>query len=189
MLEEKKRKKEQEASDKEERKKERERKKNEREELARKKAAGRLEQKKKKEEAALLKRREAAAKKTAAATKRHNPTKERDTRSSAATGSSLAHVLPAPEPTQRDTSTLVSADFIASASNSLPGPSSATASQENDQENKELNCECPFCFEPYCQDGQEWLECACGRWIHEQCIEEVIVDSGSQERFCPYCLN
>ena len=24
--------------------------------------------------------------------------------------------------------------------------------------------------------GEEWVQCACGRWIHEKCIDEVIID-------------
>lgn len=50
-------------------------------------------------------------------------------------------------------------------------------------------CECAFCFESYCQDGQEWVMCACGRWVHEQCLEEIICDANGEERFCPFCLN
>ena len=33
--------------------------------------------------------------------------------------------------------------------------------------------ECCACFGQYCDDigtGREWLECACGRWVHEDCV-------------------
>ena len=104
------------------------------------------------------------AKKTAVATKRHN------TRSATAIGSSS---LDPPDPplTQCDTSTPVSAGSTSSLS--LPGPSSVTASRESDMSPQNTNCECSYCFEMYCHDGKEWLECACGRWVHELCIEEV----------------
>ena len=50
-------------------------------------------------------------------------------------------------------------------------------------------CECPFCYRSYQLDGEEWLMCACGRWVHEQCMEEVFLDIDGEERFCPFCLN
>ena len=50
------------------------------------------------------------------------------------------------------------------------------------------DCECSFCYEPHCKDGKEWLECTCGRWVHEHCLEDIIVHKG-QEQFCPFCIN
>ena len=187
-LEAKKRKKEKEAAEKEERKKERERKKLEKKKLAKKKKEARLELKKKRE-AAFKKKKEATARNAAVASKRRN------TRSSSATNStSLVDLPPDPALTQCETSSTPASvtSVVSTSSLSLPGPSSAIASHENDlslQENQGFDCECPFCFETYCHDGKEWLECACGRWIHEQCMDEVILDSGGQERFCPFCLN
>ena len=49
--------------------------------------------------------------------------------------------------------------------------------------------ECAFCFGLYAKDGKEWVECACGQWIHENCMEDLYVDVDGQERFCPFCLN
>ena len=39
--------------------------------------------------------------------------------------------------------------------------------------------ECCVCLELYSEDvsGAEWIECACGRWLHENCGEECIVDA------------
>ena len=114
--------------------------------------------------------------------------------------SSLINSSPFPKPTHCDTSSstpvstssVISASSVVAASSlCLPGPSSVTTSHMDGLSSQEdqVNCECPFCFKTYCHDGKEWLECACGRWIHEQCIEEVILDSGGHERFCPFCLN
>ena len=50
------------------------------------------------------------------------------------------------------------------------------------------DCECSFCYEPYCKDEKEWLECARGRSVHENCLEDIIVQEG-QELFCPCGIN
>ena len=50
--------------------------------------------------------------------------------------------------------------------------------------------ECCVCFQLYSEDvsGAEWIECACGRWLHEYCGEECVIDADGKERFCPTCL-
>ncbi len=50
--------------------------------------------------------------------------------------------------------------------------------------------QCSACFHTYEDDesGSDWVECVCGRWIHDDCIEECIVDSNGKERMCPICL-
>ena len=40
----------------------------------------------------------------------------------------------------------------------------------------------------YADDGTKWICCGCKRWVHEECVEEVIVDAEA-ERFCPYCTS
>ena len=38
--------------------------------------------------------------------------------------------------------------------------------------------ECCACFGLYSEDfgtGQEWLQCACGSWIHKECVEDNVV--------------
>ena len=50
---------------------------------------------------------------------------------------------------------------------------------------------CCVCFQFY-QDNEEhtdWIQCACGRWLHEDCIdaEDIIHDIYGRELFCPYC--
>ena len=32
------------------------------------------------------------------------------------------------------------------------------------------------------------MECACGRWTHEDCVEDCVMDVDGKERFCPVCL-
>ena len=34
--------------------------------------------------------------------------------------------------------------------------------------------------------GREWLQCSCGRWIHEDCIDEVVIDNSSG-KVSPLC--
>ena len=36
--------------------------------------------------------------------------------------------------------------------------------------------------------GVEWVQCGCGRWLHEECIDSVIQDADGQERFCSFCV-
>ena len=53
---------------------------------------------------------------------------------------------------------------------------------------------CCMCFGTHEDDilegaGAEWISCACGRWLHEDCGEDCITDENGQERFCPFCLD
>ena len=50
---------------------------------------------------------------------------------------------------------------------------------------------CCTCFVHYDQDetGADWVSCACGRWLHEDCVVDVTIDDEGKERLCPYCLN
>jgi hypothetical protein len=52
---------------------------------------------------------------------------------------------------------------------------------------------CCVCYVLYSEDvtngsGAEWIECACGHWLHEECAEDCGVDENGKERFCPTCL-
>ncbi len=49
---------------------------------------------------------------------------------------------------------------------------------------------CCVCFETYEDDvvegnGREWIECSCGRWLHEDCS---LSESAMPDEFCPYCV-
>ena len=50
------------------------------------------------------------------------------------------------------------------------------------------------CFTTYEDDvvnasGKDWVGCACGRWLHEECVEDCVLDNSGKERLCPLCLN
>ena len=54
--------------------------------------------------------------------------------------------------------------------------------------------ECCVCFMTYEEDianqsGKDWVACTCGRWLHEDCAEDCILDSAGEERLCPLCLD
>ena len=34
------------------------------------------------------------------------------------------------------------------------------------------------------QSGKNWVACACGRWLHEECADDCIIDSDGNERLC-----
>ncbi len=62
--------------------------------------------------------------------------------------------------------------------------------QANSSQEPDLDAdfyECSFCYEPLCKDGKEWIECDCGHWVHEQCLEDIIIHEG-EEQFCPSCI-
>ena len=51
---------------------------------------------------------------------------------------------------------------------------------------------CCACFGLYAEDAgtdREWIECSCSRWIHEDCVENVIYDANGKELLCPVCLS
>ena len=51
--------------------------------------------------------------------------------------------------------------------------------------------QCAICFQSFFDDeeGEEWIECACGQWVHENCIEyDIVVDTHGRERLCPSCV-
>lgn len=37
--------------------------------------------------------------------------------------------------------------------------------------------------------GNEWVECACTKWLNKDCVEEVVVDVSGLERLCPFCVS
>ena len=49
---------------------------------------------------------------------------------------------------------------------------------------------CCVCFGTYEDDGdgEDWLQCGCGKWAHKDCIEDCATDSFGAPRFCPYCI-
>ena len=51
------------------------------------------------------------------------------------------------------------------------------------------NIACCVCFQCYQgdQEDSDWVQCACNRWLHEDCITDVVHDIHGRELFCPYC--
>ena len=52
---------------------------------------------------------------------------------------------------------------------------------------------CCTCDGSYDQDvvegtGVNWLACACGRWLHKECVDDCIRDE-EKDHICPYCLD
>ena len=50
-----------------------------------------------------------------------------------------------------------------------------------------------MCFAKYEDDilsgsGAEWISCSCGRWLHEECAEDCVIDNNGKERLCSLCL-
>ena len=190
MMNAKQKKKEQEAIEKEERKRDRERKKIEKEELAQRKKEERLEKQKEREEASRKKQEQITARKAArAAAKgvRGRPT----TRAGSGVTAVTAPSTSAGEPSSSiDHTQAQPGSVVASVSRSTPlllaTPTSSSAPTVSlDSE----DCECAFCYGSYCEDGSEWIKCACTRWVHEKCVDDVFLDNDGLERFCPFCLN
>ena len=53
---------------------------------------------------------------------------------------------------------------------------------------------CCMCFTIYekdvlAGDGAVWIPCPCGRWLHEDCAEESVVDKDQRERYYPICID
>ena len=51
--------------------------------------------------------------------------------------------------------------------------------------------QCAICFQSFFDDeeGEEWIECVCGRWVHENCLEyDIVVDTHGREKLCPSCV-
>ena len=164
LLEEKERKKEMELLEKENRKKERAAKKKEREELLKKKKE---EQAKKAQEKA-KRADENAKKKTSKQSKRKSPT-----------------TLPATE--------LGSSETTAELSTEIAGPSTSSFLDRVNDESINANV-CCMCFVNYEDDvlegsGADWIYCRCGRWLHEDCVEDVVKDNDGEERYCSFCVD
>ena len=38
-------------------------------------------------------------------------------------------------------------------------------------------------------DGVGWASCKCGRWLHNDCVEDFVVNKRGVELFCPFCTD
>ena len=61
----------------------------------------------------------------------------------------------------------------------------------NEEINENVCCMCFVTFEEDIHEGTgaEWLPCPCGRWLHEDCAEDCIVDSDGNERYYSFCVD
>ena len=79
------------------------------------------------------------------------------------------------------------------------GPSSESSDEPVPKKRRITNSDieedlCCMCFGSYSDDvieqsGKDWIQCACGRWLHEDCAEDHRVDQSGQDRFCYSCLD
>ena len=45
-------------------------------------------------------------------------------------------------------------------------------------------------FAPFFEDNDEvedWVQCACKRWPHGDCMNDIVYDKYGRELFCPHC--
>ena len=48
--------------------------------------------------------------------------------------------------------------------------------------------QCCVCFEEY-EEEEEWIQCTCcTRWLHRDCVIDIVQDANGLPRMCPYCL-
>ena len=158
-MEEKERKKQSKLEEKERKRKEREEKKKKKEEGMKKKEEGmkKKEEGMKKKEEGMKKKAEERAKKAEEKTKKASSNGKRAVRR----GKEKAITQP-----------------VASSSSDTPSTYDISVSQQLKkrrlQESEEI--ECCMCFGTYEEDimegaGTEWISCACGRWLHEDCVK------------------
>ena len=135
-------------------------------------------------------KREAAAKK--------QPARKRGLRSEGKTSASVpatpltsATVVPDSSSTSSTSDVVTpstSAAAVPDAQSTSTSAMTPPARKKRKTETEQTSCdECAFCFGVYCNNGEEWIQCACGKWVHEDCIEELFNDASGQEKFCPSC--
>ena len=51
--------------------------------------------------------------------------------------------------------------------------------------------ECCVCYVAYDNDqsGKDWVDCVCGQWHHEDCVDDCVVDSDGNRRLYFICLD
>ena len=180
LLEEKENKKKTEVMEKEKRKKERAEKKKEREEEMRRKK----EEKAKKAEEKANKAKE-KAKKTETITRKTKASGKKNSSMMQPTAELCPLVYVEP-----------SSEITTSSHSDQAGPSNEiTTSSSSDRHDDSINVNiCCMCFVHYEDDvleglGADWISCKCGRWLHEDCVEDVIKDNDDDERYCSFCID
>ena len=169
ILTEKEEKKKQEKEEKEKRKKERLDKRREKQELSKKKA----------EEKASKSRNKGKKSTTQKQRKQqNNPSVRSSEQASTSEDTTVAETL------NEETSgeTLPGCESSHSGVMAIPGPSDL-----------DLDYQCSKCFGMYKEDidlgnGAEWVQCGCGQWIHEDCIDKSVTGEDRKERMCCNCV-
>ena len=141
------------------------------------------EQKKQEREIAMKKRAEEREKKAAEkAKKAEELAKKREMRSKKKRVASTS----APVPKKK-------ARIVSESSKNQPSTSRASTSSGATTSDEIDTNECCVCFRTYSEDvlegtGLEWVECVCGRWLHEDCISyDISTDANGKELLCPFC--
>jgi len=63
---------------------------------------------------------------------------------------------------------------------------------EQDEDDEAIDPDtCCMCFGDGVLEsiGAEWINCRCGKWMHEDCVEETVMDSDGHQRFCTFCAD
>jgi len=73
----------------------------------------------------------------------------------------------------------------------VPSTESTTNSRNDENINPNVCC---MCFVHYEDDvlegsGMDWIFCKCGRWLHEDCVEDVVKDNVGDERYYSFCVD
>ena len=85
-----------------------------------------------------------------------------------------------------------SSEARAAASSSKP-VRQRKADQEGDASDDFDENQCCVCFRTFEDDlvedtGLDWLQCACNRWLHEECIDyDIGQDADGNDLLCPFC--
>jgi hypothetical protein len=180
-------KKKKETEEKEKRKLEREKKKKEREDLQKQRAEQRAKKaeeraklaEKKAEERRLRSKKRCAPKSIAPSTTKKSKVASKAPGDPATAGEPSASLTSSPE-----------AELTA-ASSSKPSRQ-RKADNEGDGDGFDEN-QCCVCFRTYEEDvvedtGLDWLQCACKRWLHEECIDyDIGHDADNNDLLCPFC--
>ncbi len=70
-------------------------------------------------------------------------------------------------------------------------PKESNSVQEGREINPNVCCTCDCLYKQDVAEGTgaDWLACACGRWLHEECVDDCMKDEEGKDRICPYCLD
>lgn len=64
-------------------------------------------------------------------------------------------------------------------------PTSSSVQQSMETENQCCVCNCTYEDDQREGTGSDWVQCACKRWLHEECLCDIEIDALRREMFCP----